>query len=108
MMVGKSKKMNTNYSPPWRGAGVGQYKSYSFFLNYGLYVQTLFTGHIAKNRNESPHVRCACALKWILITVLILDGRVLKAQNTRTYLSDSLLYAEGMMENKLQTGEWKY
>ncbi len=49
MMIGE-KKMYTNYSPPWRGVGVGQYKSYSclpagtaFFLCYGLYGQTLIT-----------------------------------------------------------------
>ena len=49
MLIGESKKMNTNYSPPWRGVGVGQYKK--LFLpagKHGIFfeLRTLCTDSI--------------------------------------------------------------
>ena len=47
MMIGKLKKMNTNYSPAAGGGeGVGQYKKSFIFLNYGLFRQTLISGFL--------------------------------------------------------------
>ena len=69
----------------------------------------IHVGYNTKNQYGNNHLFSPRELKWILlITILILHGRILKAQNIRAYLNDSLLYAEGMMEYELRTGEWKY